>query len=78
MTRDAAPQKHRLKQLQQELEVAQERLAEKEEEAEVQKLLADKLGFETKVAEAAWSGAEWAVALRFDNPLATVSVLVFG
>ena len=76
VTRDAAPQKQRLKQLQQELEVAQERLAEKE--AEVQKLLADKLGFETKVAEAAWSGAEWAVAPRFDNPRATVLVLLLG
>ena len=32
----------------------------------------------TKVAEAPWSVAEWAVALRFDNPRATVLVLVFG
>ena len=27
------------------------------------------------VAEAPWSGAEWAVAFRFDNPRANVSVL---
>ena len=25
-----------------------------------------------------WSGTEWAVALRFDNPRATVLVLVLG
>ena len=31
-----------------------------------------------EVAEAPWSGAEWAVALRFDNPRATVLVLVLG
>ena len=31
-----------------------------------------------KVAEAPWSVAEWAVALRFDNPRATVLLLVFG
>ena len=30
------------------------------------------------VAEAPWSVAEWAVALRFDNPRATVLVLFFG
>ena len=30
------------------------------------------------VAEAPWSVAEWAVALRFDNPRATVRVLVLG
>ena len=30
------------------------------------------------VAEAPWSEAEWAVALRFDNPRATVLVLVLG
>ena len=30
------------------------------------------------VAEAPWSGAEWAVALRFDNPRAPVLVLVLG
>ena len=35
-----------------------------------------KLGKE--VAEAPWSVAEWAVALRFDNPRATVPVLVLG
>ena len=29
-----------------------------------------------EVAEAPWSGAEWAVALRFDNPRAIVVVLV--
>ncbi len=31
-----------------------------------------------KVAEAPWSGAEWLVALRFDNPRATVLVLSLG
>ena len=31
-----------------------------------------------EVAEAPWSVAEWAVALRFDIPQATVLVLVFG
>ena len=31
-----------------------------------------------EVAEAAWSVAEWAVAPRFDNPRATVLVLVLG
>ena len=31
-----------------------------------------------EVAEAPWSAAEWAVALRFDNPRATVLVLVLG
>ena len=31
-----------------------------------------------EVAEAPWSVAEWAVALRFDNPRATVLVLVSG
>ena len=31
-----------------------------------------------KVAEAPWSVAEWAVALRFDNPRATVLVRVLG
>ena len=30
------------------------------------------------VAEAPWSVAEWAVALRFDNSRATVLVLVLG
>ena len=30
------------------------------------------------VAEAPWSVAEWAVALSFDNPRATVLVLVLG
>ena len=30
------------------------------------------------VAEAAWSEAEWAVAPRFDNPRATILVLVLG
>ena len=30
------------------------------------------------VAEARWSVAEWAVALRFDNPRATVPVPVLG
>ncbi len=30
------------------------------------------------VAEAPWSVAEWAVALRFENPRATVPVLVSG
>ena len=30
------------------------------------------------VAEAPWSEAEWAVARRFDNPRATVLVLVLG
>ena len=30
------------------------------------------------VAEAPWSEAEWAVALRFDNPRATVPLLVLG
>ena len=33
---------------------------------------------QTAVAEAPWSVAEWAVALRFDNPRATVLVLVLG
>ena len=33
---------------------------------------------DAKVAEAPWSGAEWAVALRFDHPRATVLVLVLG
>ena len=31
-----------------------------------------------KVAEAPWSVAEWAVALGFDYPRATVPVLVLG
>ena len=31
-----------------------------------------------EVAEAPWSEAEWAVALRFDNPRAPVLVLVLG
>ena len=35
-------------------------------------------GIFTPVAEAPWSGAEWAVALRFDNPRATVLVLLLG
>ena len=30
------------------------------------------------VAEALWSGAEWAVAPRFDHPRATVLVLLLG
>ena len=33
---------------------------------------------EEEVAEAPWSGAEWAVALRFDNLRATVLVLLLG
>ena len=32
----------------------------------------------TEVAEAPWSVAEWAVAPRFDNPRATVLVLLVG
>ena len=40
--------------------------------------LARKLGAIAHVAEAPWSEAEWAVALRFDNPRATVLVLVLG
>ena len=31
-----------------------------------------------QVAEAPWSVAEWAVAHRFDNPRATVPVLLLG
>ena len=31
-----------------------------------------------KVAEAPWSGAEWAVPPRFDNPRAPVPVLLLG
>ena len=31
-----------------------------------------------QVAEAPWSVAEWAVALRFDNPRATVLVLLLS
>ena len=31
-----------------------------------------------KVAEAPWSVAEWAVALRFDNPRAVIPVLLLG
>ena len=31
-----------------------------------------------QVAEAPWSVAEWSVALRFDNPRATVLVLLLG
>ena len=31
-----------------------------------------------KVAEAPWSVAEWAVALRFDHPRATVLVLLLS
>ena len=31
-----------------------------------------------EVAEAPWSGAEWAVALRFYNPRAAVLVLLLG
>ena len=34
--------------------------------------------FGDDVAEAPWSVAEWAVALRFDNPRATVLVLLLG
>ena len=33
---------------------------------------------ESVVAEAPWSVAEWAVALRFDNPRATVLVLLLS
>ena len=35
-------------------------------------------GLGDDVSEAPWSVAEWAVALRFDNPRATVRVLVLG
>ena len=42
----------------------------------------EKVGTERKelsdVAEAPWSVAEWAVALRFDHPRATVLVLLLG
>ena len=31
-----------------------------------------------EVAKAPWSGAEWAVALRFDHPRATVLVLLLS
>ena len=31
-----------------------------------------------QVSEAPWSGAEWAVALRFDNPRATALVRLLG
>ena len=34
--------------------------------------------FRVAVAEAPWSVAEWAVALRFDNPRTTALVLVLG
>ena len=43
----------------------------RDEDAAHRKALAD-------VAEAPWSVAEWAVAPRFDNPRATVLVLVLG
>ena len=33
---------------------------------------------QSNVAEALWSVAEWAVGLRFDNPRATVVVLLLG
>ena len=36
------------------------------------------LALQNPVAEAPWSVAEWAVALRFDNPRATVLVLLLG
>ena len=39
---------------------------------------ADSLPDYHEVAEAPWRVAEWAVALRFDNPRATVLVLVLG
>ena len=39
---------------------------------------APEVGFLAEVAEAPWSGAEWAVALRFDNPRATVLVLLLS
>ena len=39
-------------------------------------LAALKLG--SNVAEAPWSGAEWAVALRFDNPRPAVLVLLLS
>ena len=32
----------------------------------------------SEVAEAPWSGAEWAVALSFDNPGASVLVMFLG
>ena len=31
-----------------------------------------------QVAEAPWSGAEWAIALRFDRPRGTVLVLLLS
>ena len=42
----------------------------------MRKMLAEDHG--GKVAEAPWSGAEWAVALRFDHPRATVLVLLLS
>ena len=36
------------------------------------------LSVTAEVAEAPWSAAEWAVALRFENPRATVIVLFLG
>ena len=41
-------------------------------------LLSMPLGASCEVAEAPWSVAEWAVALRFDNPRATVPVLLLA
>ena len=41
-------------------------------------VLQQALGVLPHVAEAPWSVAEWAVAPRFDNPRATVLVLVLG
>ena len=48
-------------------------------ERQLQSRTTDDLGWMTSlVAEAPWSVAEWAVALRFDNPRASVLVLVLG
>ena len=38
----------------------------------------DMIANPAKVAEAPWSVAEWAVAPRFNNPRATVPVLLLG
>ena len=58
----------------------QERVLQSSEGRELRRQLEDALGLPGpgQVAEAPWSVAEWAVALRFDHPRATVPVLLLG
>ena len=58
--------------------VRQRRRRQLERQQRIARLRVEHAQKAVEVAEAPWSVAEWAVALRFDNPRATVLVRLLG